>query len=357
MRKVAILVLSAIVLATPALAEICALDTAPAATLLLPYFELDLARLNLNRGPEVQISIRNADAAPIYARVVFWTDMSVPTHAFTIYLTGYDVHTFELSDLFANAPRAFAEAHRGLPSSLFDGQCGALAHGDQIVRGYVTVDALIAETDLVPSDPGYFGSNGPASDRNVLVGEYLSIDRKGKTLEAGLLVPIEASSSDSRVTSTGNYTFYGRYVGWNASDHREPLPAIWDVRYQSPSLGTNTTLKVWRDSGEATEPFACGSPEDTGWYPLGQTQVVFFDEQENAMEVAPEIPAETQSILLFRRDVRPPFDSGWIYFNFHAEGSAAQAYVDTSQQYKKKRFRGQFPAVPLESLCGTSASE
>ena len=80
-----------------AFAVIGTVDDVPAATLLLPYFAVDLDNpLALT----TLFSINNASAAPAIAHVTLWTDLSVPTLDFNVYLTGYDVVTFNLRDLF-----------------------------------------------------------------------------------------------------------------------------------------------------------------------------------------------------------------------------------------------------------------
>ena len=71
MRRIlaAVLLLLPLV-ALPAVAEICTIDDVPAATLLLPYFEVDLASQN---GVQTLFSINNASASAAVARVTVWT--------------------------------------------------------------------------------------------------------------------------------------------------------------------------------------------------------------------------------------------------------------------------------------------
>ncbi|HXO22611.1 MAG TPA: hypothetical protein VOA87_22035, partial [Thermoanaerobaculia bacterium] len=57
-------------LAGPAGAVICTIDDVPAATLLLPYFEVDLANGN---GITTLFSVNNASATAILAHVVVWS--------------------------------------------------------------------------------------------------------------------------------------------------------------------------------------------------------------------------------------------------------------------------------------------
>src|SRR4029077_1427056 len=86
----------------------CRVANEPAATLLFPYFEADLANLT---GQTTLLSINNASSKPVLSRVVLWTDWGVPTLAFDVYLTGYDVQTINIRDLFAgNIPATGPDA-------------------------------------------------------------------------------------------------------------------------------------------------------------------------------------------------------------------------------------------------------
>ena len=62
------------------------------------------------------------------------------------------------------------------------------------------------------------------------------------------------SSTDPATTTPGAYTFYGRYVGWNASDNRQPLPTTFGAHYREAG-----DVIVWRDSKVDQKAFACGS--------------------------------------------------------------------------------------------------
>ncbi|MEM9593644.1 MAG: hypothetical protein AAGD06_05250, partial [Acidobacteriota bacterium] len=72
----------------PAAASACTLDNVPAATLLLPYFEVDLDSLS---GTTTVFSIHNAWPEATVAHIIFWTDWGAPTINFDVFLTGYDV--------------------------------------------------------------------------------------------------------------------------------------------------------------------------------------------------------------------------------------------------------------------------
>src|SRR4029450_11324771 len=86
-------------LAGSAGAVICTIDDVPGATLLLPYFEVDLANTN---GITTLFSINNASATAILAHVVVWSDLSVPVLDFNVYLTGYDVQSINLRDILVS---------------------------------------------------------------------------------------------------------------------------------------------------------------------------------------------------------------------------------------------------------------
>ena len=108
-KKIAIcLVLSLVALGGQAVAEIGTIDDVPAATLLLPYFECALGPnlAPVPNGVTTLFSINNASATGQLAHVTLWTDESVPTLDFDVYLTGYDVQTINVCDIFnGNLPR------------------------------------------------------------------------------------------------------------------------------------------------------------------------------------------------------------------------------------------------------------
>jgi hypothetical protein len=92
-----LMVVGLLALGGQSFAELCTIDAVPAATLLVPYFEVDLAD---PAGVTTLFSINNASAAPALAHVIFWTDWSAPTIDFDLYLTGYDVVSVNVRDVF-----------------------------------------------------------------------------------------------------------------------------------------------------------------------------------------------------------------------------------------------------------------
>src|SRR6185369_1389066 len=97
---VALALTSLVALGGQAFAVICTVDDVPAATLLLPYFEVNLSDSN---GQTTLFSINNASATAVLAHVVVWSDLSVPVLDFNVYLTGYDVQSINMRDILAGA--------------------------------------------------------------------------------------------------------------------------------------------------------------------------------------------------------------------------------------------------------------
>ena len=63
----------------------CDISALPAATLLLPYFEVDLSSRN---GADTLFSVTNVTHLPRIARVTIWTDYAYPLFSFNVFLTG-----------------------------------------------------------------------------------------------------------------------------------------------------------------------------------------------------------------------------------------------------------------------------
>src|SRR5438876_7217550 len=79
-------------------ADSCDIGVTPAATLLLPYFEVDTAAAQ-GAGSTTLFTITNTSRYPQIAHVTVWTDWSFPVLDFNIFLTGYDVQGINLFDV------------------------------------------------------------------------------------------------------------------------------------------------------------------------------------------------------------------------------------------------------------------
>ncbi|HWN41435.1 MAG TPA: hypothetical protein VNW71_04405, partial [Thermoanaerobaculia bacterium] len=302
-------VLGLLALTGPVAAEIGTIDDVPAATLLLPYFECELGPnlVPVGNGRTTLFSINNASATAVLAHVTLWTDESVPTLDFDIYLTGYDVQTINVCDIFngrlpvtasdgqdtpqdtispqgplsqdinfasctgrlpytnpavnASLLAHIRNAHTGQFTNVYGG-CSGFDHGDTVARGYITVDTTTQCSLDFPSSPGYF--SGVASFQNVLWGDYFYIDPTNNFANGETLVHIEAcqpgngyigyvgtgtSGVNTCPMAPGDYTFYGRYIGGLGTDQREALSTTFASRYLNGANFTGgTDLIVWRDS-------------------------------------------------------------------------------------------------------------
>jgi hypothetical protein len=324
---------------TSARAELCTIDDVPAATLLLPYFEVDLGSTS---GITTLFSINNASASAAVAHVTLWTDESIPTLDFDVYLTGYDVQTINLRDIFngilprtaddgadptdtisnqgtlsqdinfpgstgpcGSAATLYAasptptlsstfiehirNSHTGLSSPVYGG-CVGLNYADNIARGYITVDSVTTCNLQFPSSTGYF--TGLADTRNILWGDYFYVEPGDNFASGETLVHIEAcpapavgQGTDECLFAPGDYTYYGRYVAGAATDQREPLATNFASRFiNGGPFSGGTDLIVWRDNKlalGATIPVHSCTTGRFSWVPLNQADVVAFDEVEN----------------------------------------------------------------------------
>ncbi|HRC84481.1 MAG TPA: hypothetical protein PK413_02595 [Thermoanaerobaculia bacterium] len=342
LRRSLFLALALVLLApVPILAEIGSLEPTPAATLLLPYFEVDLA------GPTVTtlFAVTNARAAPALAKVTLWTDLGVPTYDFHIYLTGYDVATFNVADLFLrgtvpggggtppgscagaipvpaldSTARADLQAqHTGRGSSQFGGLCAAVDHGDAIARGFLTVDMMNNCTSNLHAGPGFFigGGGGDASNANQLLGDYFYVDQRDGKAEGSPMVHLEADDS----LRASNYTFYRRFTA--GEDQREGLPSQFALRYlNGGALDAASDVQVWRDSKRTMAPFACGTLPRP--YPL-DSQITAFDEQETSVCFCGHpFPYAAQRVTVGSIALPVPFDFGWLLLNFDTPVTGSQ---------------------------------
>jgi hypothetical protein len=384
----------------------------PAATLLLPYFEVDLANPG---GANTFATVNNASATATLVHVTVWSEMHVPVYAFDVYLTGYDVQPISVRDILNGVlprtasvgqdpgnlitPRGpfsqdinFASCTGNLPipaptaatiahvraaltgtASPVNGQCATRSNSTPtIARGYITMDVTNACSSLFPSDAGYFvnGGTGIAGNRNQIWGDYVQTNHLSG-LDGGdgsPLVHIIASSTDPELITPGQYTFYGRLNGFTAIDNREPLSTTFFARYANQTANgfQPTQLTVWRDNKGPQGFFACGTTP--AWYPLVQKQIIFFDEQERpvlltaipASDTPTPFPAGTQRVQVGGPKLPSAFASGTVYLNLMTTiaGNAnppedptaewTQAWV-TVHQKGTGRYSIGYPAALLDS--------
>ncbi len=313
----------------------CTLDEVPAATLLLPYFEVDP---DDPEGKNTVFQINNAAPEPALAHITFWTDWSQPTMNFDVFLTGYDVVTVDLHQVFQGFAPITADAQNdpddtlsphglnriwdgsfpgcedifpfgdpGTPvipagnlarlrsghtgQDVFGQGCMGEDHRDGIARGYITIDSANRCSLIFPNEVGYFQPDGTgvADNRNILWGTYSLLDLSRGELFRDKLVSIEAQDGFTGSAEVPGYTFYGRYdPGLAGSDNREPLATTWAVEYAlDETLNLGTDLLVWRDSTSADTPEFFPCDEGPSWRELGLgvAEAIALDQEENALEI------------------------------------------------------------------------
>lgn len=388
-----LLAAAVVTFAVPAHAVIGTADDAPAATLLIPYFEVDLDDPS---GVTTLVTVQNSSASATLAHVTMWTDLGIPSLDFDIYLTGFDVQSINLRDVFSGYLPVTASAgqdpsdaispkgpisqdinfasctgilpyvnpalnasfinhlrawHTGQQSPTM-GNCAGANYGSNVARGYITIDVTNACSLLFPGDPTYFfnGGAGIAGDRNILVGDWMMVDPSNNFMEADRAVAIEASPTDPRTTTVGSYTFYGRLVAGTAVDNREPLPTTWGAQYMSD----RSRVRVWRDVAEVIAPFNCAQVLPAQ-FPLNYDDVIAFDSEENPLDIpCCSLPYGALQAIV-GSDVPTTAKQGWLFLNLNSAsagnpfGDQRQAWVAVAHDIEAEgRFSAGWPGVALE---------
>jgi hypothetical protein len=227
---VAVAALAAI--AGPASAITCTIDHKPAATLLVPYFQVAVSA-GTATPPQVIgtasgldfadtfMTVLNASAEPELAHVTVWNRRSLPVLDFNIALTGFDSISWSMAQVLSgnlpNNPAAedqvgnachdtqgpghfvkftgSASSNDGSASTVYsnpvftgfafqlaaelDGTDDCLAGGEtslstdpDVLSGYVTIDMVNYCTFDNPNDPNYYEANAIGFE-NALWGDYI----------------------------------------------------------------------------------------------------------------------------------------------------------------------------------------
>jgi hypothetical protein len=334
----------------------------PAATLLLPYFEVDI-NSPATTATTTLFTITNTSRQPQIAHVTLWTDWSYPVIDFNIFLTGYDVQAINLYDIIArglvapdkgtsNATTPGSRSASNLTGNpLFDipgaaASCSPAAMGGGVVPadlladlrsglttgiyslcpgeriggthanaiGYATIDTARTCSQTLPTDPLYFTNE--ILFENVLIGDYQQINPNpttGNYAQGNPLVHIKAIPEGGlpgvgAPTTNLPYTFYDRYTpaANRKADRRVPLPSVFAARYiQGGTSGFATNFKIWREgvtSGSAT----CDLYIDNST--LAIVESVRFDERENPTTISGGCsfsPCRTSTITLPETSATP----------------------------------------------------
>lgn len=380
----------------------CDIATLPAATLLLPYFEVDINSQQTTARTTL-FTIVNTSSEQHTARVTIWTDLAYPVATFNIVLTGYDVQSVNLYDTIARgrffigdpAEQALCGATSAnippliladLRTALTIGRtqaCGAnavgLTHSNAI--GYVTIDTVATCGTTMPNDPAYYSE---LLYDNVLTGDYETIDPNpttGNFAGGDPLVHIRAipEGGPAGIVAKTNlpYTFYDLYTprgtnDFRAMDRRQPLPHAFIARFIQGGTGAfSTNLRIWRE-GLVPPGAACADYKANVGTAMKVSEIMRFDEHENptlvtfAPILVPTVPIlPATSSLPTSGSIIPPLGvsgdlGGFIYLNLDAGTSpnktsknaarAKQNWVVVSMQ-AEGRYQTSFGATPLGNGC------
>lgn len=400
---------------TPNNDDSCDIAVLPAATLLLPYFEVDVTSPN---GATTLFTITNTSPLEQIARVKLWTDYAFEVVEFNIYLTGYDVQSINLYDVIvrgviapengtgteispvgdfsvsnpklrttscARLPGVIPSAYRTRMINAFTtGQvpalgalpeCKAIGGKHTNAVGYATVDVVRqCASNLGPED--YYGD--VILFDNVLTGDYQHIDRERRFSEGSPMVHIravpEGGTAPERLAAPEEYavtfprTFYSRFQpdGRKTFDARQPLPSLFAARWihGSTSGQFRTTFTIWRE-GRTPLNAPCA---DYVKNVAGVVETVTFDEEENGQAAAVDIVICTPLVIenLIPNTARlsvadPVFPrpttgaiAGWVYFNLDnctRDEYASQNWVTTAM-----RAEGQFSVEMDATMLGNGCT-
>lgn len=378
MRKALIALL---LLAAPSFAQTldndhsCDVSLEPAATLLLPYFEVAL-----QQGQQTTLfTVLNVSPNPQIARVTIWTDYGYPLFTFNLYIGGYGVAPIDLYDVLVNGvinpgsqnPAAVAPTPgtqpnasnaqidpRGCASTPIYLQQSVIAVLQQVLTvgkgtltcgnaqvggvhpnliGFATIDLVANCNARQPSDPAYF-TNDLLFD-NVLAGDYQQRVNGiflGNTLVHIRAVP-EGGAAGQVVATLLPYTFYDRMTNGltpRTIDRRQPLPSTFIARWLGGGPDAfSSDLRIWREPPVGAGA-ACTAYASNAMPPV--EEIIRFDEHENASVVAtpvigeippPQGPPATSRIGLSSAVIPPPPPSGdlsgWLWLALSNGGSNA----------------------------------
>jgi hypothetical protein len=390
----------------------CDIALLPAATLLLPYFEVDVSNVT---NQVTLFTVTNVTHVSQIARVTLWTDYSYPVLTFNLYLTGFDTQSISLFDVIAKGiigsgtgtstshtgaysdpnPQLDVTSCANLPGQLdaslvtrmheafregfAAGTCDAIGGEHENAVGYATVDVVGNCSAANPTDAEYF-TNDIRFD-NVLIGDYQQISNLHRTYaEVSPMVHIRAIPEGGTPSSRADlgesfqsrfpHTFYGRFQHPSraTADARQPLPSRFGLRWLH-SVELVTRLKIWRQSATGRD-VGCDRMEDNRAVRIADA--VVFDADENGEgttvpncpficvgDLNPVLPStsliavEPGSEIFPHAILSTAATSGWIYFNLddgNPENGAHQNWVVLSM-FSGTTFGGDMDAIALGNGC------
>jgi hypothetical protein len=230
--------------------------------------------------------------------------------------------------------------------------------GPNVATGYVTVD--VARRCRVgngggsdsPVDDDYFSGPAPlAGNSNMLWGDWFIVV-PGEAYASGN--PAVHVQADADFFHAGDYTFYGRYHGFDGSDRRRPLPSRYDARFLAGgAFSGGTKLIVWRDNRDpSTAVIACGDAPD--WVPLGERRIVAYDETSASTDLGVTSVFDLTTQRMDISAVGQPYVFGFLDLNLNlADDTPAQAWVGVEAS-ASGQFSVGFAASPTNDLCAVA---
>jgi hypothetical protein len=360
----------------------CDISLLPAATLLLPYFEVDYSP----GGKTTLFTVVNVSPRHQAAKVTIWTDHRYPILGFHVELEPYDARSINLYDVLAagrmegcdgplTLPAEYVQYLRTLLTTGIAGACRSLSSTGPNAKGFVTIDVVEDScSGGFPDEPQYY--DAIAFD-NVLTGDYQYVDPSERTAAGNPLVHIravpEGGNAGTPMQTNLPATFYDRHLPESRryADRRQPLPstfvAPW-ADYFGPAGSVETSWVIWRN-GESTYERSCGGHREDDGSNILIPEIVRFDNEENAIGDAPRdgpctCPAyrpATRTAGRYDDDEFLTFEdeaSGWLYFNLGESGGPGlhgQAWVSALRS--EGSITAISDAVALGNGCSPEAPE
>ena len=315
-------IIAVFAIASTAVAVTCTIDQRPAATLLVPYFQVsyDGAGDLVATGPDARdtiVTIANASAAPMIAHVNVYTRESVLVLDFNIALTGFDVQAMRVSDILSGILPASgdvigfdvcqrnpdAEVYpaldgflRVIPLAPATGNDNTLATTDypvpafgpgfgivddlrrncddeldDLAIGYIMIDHANYCNLSDPTDPAYYTNDAIGMENN-LWGEIIFTSGTGISTYGMSTVNVEADSvigDLSQQTPIPMRTLYARY--WNEGDNDGDFPPAACPNCGNGNPENDLLISAPWDIGYGDQREPLGLRWAARWFDLGAT--------------------------------------------------------------------------------------
>ncbi len=364
----------------------CGLVNEPAATLLVPYFEVDVEDPG---GRDTLVSIGTVETEATLVHAVLWTNQGHPALSFDLAGPPHGVRAIRVRDLVTGQlpesslpgtafpsctdPLALPEADAGELSAKLTGQpdptdglCRSTAVEEgRLATGYLTFDVVrdCSGAELAtPFDEGYFVdgldfSVGLATHDNLLWGNFFLVDPAN-----------DFAQGENAVAVVSDPTKFGSELGcgippcqqrtpttfYRGDDNRMPLPHAYLTRFLSGGgFAGETEFVVWLEGH--VDPAECGSDPDPNT-PLGVVNALFRNEQGELTDVQSFLTRDRAMRLLLGGEPLPTaerFGSADVRGLFlpPAEPAVPQQIWVMPLIGAEGRFSVGATAIPIEGFC------